>query len=109
MAIRDEMGYTVQEYNVGTWNMDTTVTQTVAHSLSATEIDNIVEMWCMIRPVPGTTVTPLTTMNSSGTHGGGIGQVQPTQFLLNRLTGGFFDSAAYNAAEGKLYVKYIAD
>jgi hypothetical protein len=92
--------------NIGDWNMDTTASITVAHSLTHTDIRGIS---AIIRDDTDTNRVKLTSVGAAGSEAGGI-SVDASNFNLSRITGGEFDSASYDSTSynrGYIIVWYI--
>jgi hypothetical protein len=99
------------KYFAVSWNMDTTDNITIAHGMSATELQKIINATCQIysnaNDVPddlcggeGGGGTPFTFVR------GNIGW-NSTNIVLARRIGGYFDNASWNAATGHLIVWYM--
>jgi len=86
------------------WNMDTSASKSVAHGLTHSKI-------CGVRAV---------VFSNAGTLGYAVGgwssegatvdlfmNFDDTNIILQRFATGYFDSASYNAAYGKIIVDYI--
>jgi len=81
---------------IGDWNMDTTVTITVAHGLA--DEQKIREMSCMIRNDAADTVFPLGGFfTSGGQMSGGVDGAGGTNVTLSRDTSGQFDSPSFDS------------
>jgi hypothetical protein len=97
--------------NIGGWDMDTTVSVSIAHGLSATEWSTIRNVDVMIFNDAQTNLYPLLLGDvgvTSGYHNG----LNSTNISIGRATGGGFDSASYNDAginRGFLSFWYIPD
>ena len=103
-------------YEVGAWNMDTTTSVSIAHTLSATE-------WLQIHTVSAM----ITNDNNSNLSviGGSVGtgsilvepdcyisKIDSTNITLTRSNGGSFDSSSYDDADinrGNIYLTYTVD
>lgn len=84
--------------NIGDWNMDTSVTVSVAHGLA--DFTKVRSVLVMVRNDTNDTYYPL----DSGVAGGGGGaangfvqSIDTTNIVLGRNTSGLFDDAAFNA------------
>lgn len=83
---------------IGDWNMDTGVSGTVAHGLTGTKI---IGAQAFIRNDANSYRYPLNApagiIGSDTTPQGGIYSIDGTNITLTRLTGGLFDSAAFDS------------
>jgi hypothetical protein len=80
---------------IGDWNMDSAPSAAVNHYFPDPE--KIRSIDCIIRNDPEFSgyIYPLVKTNQTDPDGG-IGGVNPTQINLQRLTGGYFDSTAFD-------------
>ena len=81
--------------DIGTWNMDTVTTQTVAHNLSFWRTVRQVSALIYRDDTPGPTPWDFNYTNNSGTGNHGI-RVDGTNVYLDREASGFFDSTDFN-------------
>jgi hypothetical protein len=94
--------------DIGVWNMDTTITVGVPHSLDYTKIRGV-QAWI----VPDTNPERINLSHidySTGLCQGGVLSVTNIVINLERLTGGTFDSAEYDTTlknRGYLLIDYI--
>lgn len=82
------------------WNMDTTASITVAHGLTLSKIRSVNGTF-----TNGSTTFPL-IYSLLGQWETEIGSIGSTTVGLSRRTGGFFDSAIYNAVTGYLVIMH---
>ena len=94
--------------DIGDWNMDSTSTVSVAHGLSVADIRSVSGM---IRADGSpTTRTPIQMGNTGTNYDVEVSQLNSTNVVLKRLTGGAFDSTTYNATSynrGWIYIEYV--
>lgn len=76
----------------GTWNMDTDATKSFAHSLDATKIRRVTAMVRDDQVTPA--ISQLDAYTSQAVQGGC--HWDSTDIILERLTGGIYDSASYD-------------
>lgn len=93
-------------YPISNWNMDTTNTFNISIAslsvLGITDYNKIISVDVIIFPdSPGAHI-PLDIQNS-GVVQGGVVSINSTNIVLNRLTGGDFDSAVYSGAGDRGY------
>jgi len=79
--------------DIGDWNMDTTLTKTVAHGLTQADIRSV-DVW--IRDDVAAFTYPLFYHGSGGSHAGYY-KYGATTVDLTRVVSGFFDSATFDA------------
>lgn len=80
--------------NIGDWNMDTTITKNVAHGLT---LANIRSAQAFIRSDDASATNPLDKYdNPSGLVSGSV-NIQSTNVVLARTTGGLFDDTTYDS------------
>ena len=94
---------------IGDWNMDSTETVTIAHSLTGNKIRS---MFAVIYPDIGSaidgSIIPI-NQNVAGTSSGNI-YANETYIVLYRITGGYFDSTDFNATSynrGWVTIEYV--
>ena len=75
-------------YEIGSWDMATSTTLTIAHGLGNTGWKNIRNMTILISDDAAASLYQLTYA--------GYAEINTINFLLNRDTSGFFDSVAFN-------------
>jgi hypothetical protein len=81
---------------IGDWDMDADSSVPVAHGIA--DFTKIREITAMIRDDADIARTPLNAFSSvSGLIGGGVLQAGATTVILDRLTGGGFDSTNFNS------------
>lgn len=78
---------------IGDWDMDTDATASVAHGLT---LANIRSVSALIRNDADTAVNDITTDINAGT-GTSASRATATHVVLDRLTGGSFDSTSYDS------------
>jgi hypothetical protein len=91
--------------DIGDWNMDTTAQLFVNHGLTLSKIDHIS---VLIKEDGDGLRIPLD--NQVVSAGSGYCWGTATQIVLNRIAGGFFDSASYDATSfnrGRITIWYI--
>ena len=81
-----------REIPIGDWNMDTTLSKNIPHSLSTTE-------WQTVRSLQVMIIDDLTSKYDSlnGYAGDGGFGVDSTNIFLQRTTGGYFDNTSYDS------------
>jgi hypothetical protein len=96
--------------DIGTWDMDSTITVSVAHGLGAS-YTKIVSVNAMIFPDASGVIIPLDYVYySTGVAAGSIGGIGDTNLTLYRTNQGTFDSSSYSgsANRGKVFIAYTA-
>jgi hypothetical protein len=95
--------YIIRKINIGDWNMDATVSKTVAHGLTSTQWKTVSNLTAIIRNDTDTAYYPLSLSGINGTNpsDAGITFVDSTNINLTRFGGGGydntnFDSTSYN-------------
>jgi hypothetical protein len=106
--------YTTKTIDIGDWNMDTSSTVPVAHTLSATEWKTIRTIDVIIRNDADTEYRPIDVLNAAatGVSGGGVISLDSTNIRLGRYTGGLFDSTDFDSTSynrGWITFDYIKD
>jgi len=95
--------------NIGVWNMDSTSAVSVAHGVTLTKIVSVSGILFNDALSTGDPI-PYTGDTDAGDHDLYISSVTTTNVILNRVTGGDFDSTNYNDAvmnRGYILVTYI--
>jgi len=106
--------YTTKTVNIGDWNMDTTISVTPLHNLSATEWKTIKSISVIIRDDLDSTYYPLDLAYTTDT-GVTSGAIQYFDFLgikIERFTAAFFDSSFFDSTaynRGWITFEYIKD
>lgn len=86
------------EISIGAWNMDTTAVLTKNHSLTSTQWKTVRDVQVLIMDDSQAQVNDLNTLNPSGSGAGcGWFNLFSTGFNLTRVTGQYFDDAAYSS------------
>ena len=83
----------MKELEIGDWNMNTDISKSVNHGLSATEYKTIRQMSVEIRD-DGDTVVSHNLYNGTEGH---INATTSTQINLTRNGGGIYDSTSFDA------------
>jgi len=97
----------LKSIDIGSWNMNSKDTQTVSHSLSATEWLTVHDMTASI--INDSDISPRKIYMLS--LDGNI-EIDENDFILNRTLNGFFDSSSFNETgvnKGSISFKYRPD
>ena len=97
---------------IGDWNMDTTTSVNVAHGLSATEWKTIRVVQAIVRNDADTAYTPVDYATGAGVANGAVAQIDATNIILTRVTGGNYDSTAFDSTgynRGWVTLEYTPD
>jgi hypothetical protein len=105
---------TTKTVDLGDWDMDATVTLTVAHGLSVTEWKTVRKLSCIVRDDLDVNYDDIQRIENelTGLLCGGFSGFDSTNIYLKRYTTGTFDSTAYNATSynrGWLTFEYTPD
>ncbi len=103
-------GLTLKIVNIGDWDMDGTITVTVAHGLTLSTIRRVE---VLIRDDADGAYYDPSYSPADGSAGGGYGitYVDSTNVRLSRVTGGPFDATSFNATSfnrGWILIWYVA-
>jgi hypothetical protein len=98
--------------DIGDWNMDSTTSITVAHSITGFDPKNIisVNVWIREDDYPGGLYgTSLINLFSGVTPNGQVSIVSSTEVYLSRASGGLFDAAGFDSTSfnrGFITIRY---
>ena len=101
-----------EKVDIDDWNMDSALSVSVAHGLSATEWKTIRALNVIIRNDTDTFRYKIETMSVAGVMQGVVSSIDATNINLARLAGGFFDNANFDSTSynrGFVTFDYIPD
>ena len=84
---------------IGDWDMNAAASHNVSHGIGAS-YKNIRSVSVIIRDDDDTNYYKLERVQSNGVIDGGVGRIEGTLIVLERFTGGFFDSSTFDDVGG---------
>ncbi len=98
--------------DTGDWDMDATASLNVAHGLSATEWKTVRVVSAIVRNDADNSYVPVEYATGAGVANGAISQIDATNVILGRTTGGNFDSTSFDSTSynrGWVTLEYTPD
>ena len=86
--------------DIGAWNMDATPQIAIAHGLTAAQFAKVRRVDVLIQDDDELTRSPLNSSFDQNVIQGGVEFISSVNVQMERLTGGLFDSTAYNDVSG---------